>query len=168
MRARAQRLLVGVDGSQAAASALRHAVRLARRNHGLLVVVCVVGDHTPSVVTSPFGMCTASPEDPREIAAEVLRAARSRVPETVSIITMIQPGRVGPMLVQLADRFGCDTIVIGARHGLWSRVSGGVERYLRRHAHAKVIVDHDRRVRPNAPRKGARAQAGAGARARPA
>ncbi|MGH2852421.1 MAG: universal stress protein [Solirubrobacteraceae bacterium] len=170
MRSRAQRLLVGVDGSQAAASALRHAVRLARRNHGLLVVACVVPDHTPSVVSSPFGMCSASGEDPRAVAAEVLRAARSRVPDTVSIVTVIQPGRVGPVLAQMADRFGCDTIVIGAHHGLWSRVSGGVERYLRRHAEARLIVDHDRRARARAraPRSGARAQAGAGARARPA
>jgi nucleotide-binding universal stress UspA family protein len=134
----------------------------------MLVVAYVVPEHTPSVVTSPFGMCSASPEDPREIAAQVLRAARSRVPETVSIITVIQPGRVGPVLAHLADRFGCDTIVIGTHHGLWSRLSGGVERYLRRHGNARLIVDHDRRVRATAPRSATRAQAGAGAKARPA
>jgi nucleotide-binding universal stress UspA family protein len=166
VRRRAQRLLVGLDGSPAAASALRHATRLARRNHGLLVLACVVSEHAPGVMSSPFGMCSATPEDPRDIAADVLRDARARVPESVSVITVIQPGRIGPALAQAAERFSCDTIVIGAHHGLWSRFSGGVERYLRRHARVRLIVAQDRRGRIRAPRSGPRTDAAV--RARPA
>jgi len=143
VRRAARRLLVGFDGTPAAVDALRHAVRLARRNHGLLVVVYVVPEFAPAVVVSPFGTCSPLPEDPR-LATELLNDAARHVPDGISLVRIVQPGRVGPVLAKAAERFGCDTIVIGVHHGLWSRLTGGVERYLRRHAEARLIVDGGR------------------------
>ncbi|HEY5389953.1 MAG TPA: universal stress protein, partial [Solirubrobacteraceae bacterium] len=64
MRSAARRLLVGFDGTPPAVAALRHAVRLARRNHGLLVVAYVAPEHPAAVLVSPFGMCSPLPENP--------------------------------------------------------------------------------------------------------
>jgi len=141
LSAAVRRLLVGFDGSPAALGALRHAVRLARRNHGRLVVVCVVPENAQGVVVSPLGLCVSLPRDPDESAAQLVRAARDRVPDGISVVTVVRRGRVGSVLAEEAERFGCDAIVIGAHHSLWSRVSGGVERYLRRHSQIRLIVD---------------------------
>jgi nucleotide-binding universal stress UspA family protein len=152
LSAAVRRLLVGFDGNPAALGALRHAVRLARRNHGRLVVVCVVPENARGVVVSPLGLCVALPEDPDQSAARLVRAVRERVPDSVSVVTVVRRGRVGAALAAEAERFGCDAIVIGAHHSLWSRVSGGVERYLRRHSQIRLIVDQQRSARRVAPR----------------
>lgn len=140
MKRPARRLLVGFDGTPAAVHTLRQAVRLAGRNHGLLVVVHVVPEHPPAVAVSPLGMCAALPRDPT-FATDLLRDACRLVPDQISVVRVVAAGRVGPTLAQAAERFACDTIVIGAHHGLWSRLSGGAERHLRRHAEARLIVD---------------------------
>jgi nucleotide-binding universal stress UspA family protein len=149
MTAAARRLLVGLDDTPQAGAALRHAVRLARRNHGCLVLVCVVPKHASGVLVSPLGNCVAIVDDPQETAAELLRAARERVPDGVSVVTVMRRGRVGPVLADEAERFACDAIVVGAHCSLWSRLSGGVERYLRRHSQARLIVDHTGTLRPS-------------------
>jgi nucleotide-binding universal stress UspA family protein len=153
--AAARRLLVGFDGSPASLGALRHAVRLARRNHGRLVVVCVVPENAQGVVVSPLGLCVPLPEDPDASAAQLVRTARTRVPDSISVVTVVRRGRVGAVLAEQAERFGCDAIVIGAHHSLWSRISGGVERYLRRHSQIRLIVDRQRPAHRAAPREGA-------------
>jgi nucleotide-binding universal stress UspA family protein len=143
--AAARRLLVGFDGSPASLGALRRAVRTARRNHGCLIVVSVVTDSERCVVASPFGMCVAVPADPERAALQSLHEAVERVPKEVSVVTVVRHGRVGPVLVREAERHCCDAIVIGARRGVWSRLTGGVEGYLRRHGQVKLIVDRPRR-----------------------
>jgi nucleotide-binding universal stress UspA family protein len=150
--AAARRLLVGFDGSQASLGALRHAVRIARRNHGCLVLVSVVTDTGRCVVASPFGLCAALPEDPEQTALELLREAVERLPEDISVVTVVRHGRVGPLLACEAARHCCDAIVIGARRGFWSRLTGGVERRLRRHSRVKLIVDRPRQRRSSSRR----------------
>ena len=86
-------------------------------------------------------MCSPLPEDPREGAAEILRDARRSVPDGVSVLTLVQAGRVGPALADVARRHTCDTIVIGAHRGLWNRLTGGTERHLRRCAETKLLVE---------------------------
>jgi nucleotide-binding universal stress UspA family protein len=146
--AAARRLLVGFDGSPESWGALRHAVRTARRNHGCLVVVSVVAETDRCVVASPFGLCVALPRDPVQTACELLHRAVERLPEEVSVVTVVRRGRVGAVLTQEAARHCCDAIVIGTRRGVLSRLTGGVERYLRRHSQAKLIVDRPAQRRP--------------------
>jgi nucleotide-binding universal stress UspA family protein len=164
VRSAARRLLVGFDGTPAAVAALRHAIRIARRNHGLLVVVYVAPERPAVVLVSPLGMCSPLPESPT-LASELLRDACGQIPEQISVVRVVQPGRVGPALAEAAERFACDTIVIGTHRGLWSAITGGVECYLRRHAEARLIVAGTRAPRRRSPQ--AATGNAAGMRARP-
>ena len=155
MRA-ARRLLVGFDGSPASVNALRRAARTARRNHGCLLVVSVVTDQAGCVLVSPLGLCVAIPEDPEQTALDSLQGAVEALPEDVSVCTVVCRGRVGPVLAAQAIRHGCDAIVIGAHHGFWSWLTGGVEGYLRRHSQTRLIVDRPSRQRSKAAASGPR------------
>ena len=69
-----------------------------------------------------------------------VRAAVDSLPPDVSVVTIVCQGRVGPVLVREAARHLCDVIVIGAPSGVWSRLTGGLARYLRSRAAVDVVV----------------------------
>jgi len=141
-----RRPLIGFDGSVASLGALDYAVSAARHNRGCLVVVSVVRKPIEIVAAWPFVVAAPPSASPEECALEVLRAAVESLPTDMSVVTMVCHGRVGPVLLREAARHLCDAIVIGAPSGLWSRLTGGVARYLRWRAGVDVVVV----LRPNA------------------
>jgi nucleotide-binding universal stress UspA family protein/nitrite reductase/ring-hydroxylating ferredoxin subunit len=92
-----ERILVGTDGSETAAVALRTATGLARRTGGEVHIVCAHGD----------GM------DPKR-AGEVLSEARRGVREEgVATRTHMRAGEPAPVVLDLAGIQGADLIVVG-------------------------------------------------------
>lgn len=136
--AASRRLLVGFDGSDAARAALDHASELAHRNHGCLSVVLVLSDQM--CMGWPL-LATAPPlRDLQQDVIDDLRRSVDGLAEDISVVSVVRRGAVGPALAREAIRGRCDTIVIGRRCGVWSRLTGGVRRYLSRHAQARLIV----------------------------
>jgi nucleotide-binding universal stress UspA family protein len=122
-------------------NALHYAARVARRNRGCLVVVSVVRRPIDVVGAWPFVVYAPPEEVSREqCALATVRAAVDGLPSDVSVITIVCDGRVGPALLREAARHLCDAIVIGAPRGFWSRLTGGVARYLRWRAAIEVVV----------------------------
>lgn len=121
--------------------ALRYAARAARLNRGCLFVVSVVHRPIEFVAGWPF-VVAAPPEEasPEERALAAVRAAVESLPTDVSVVTVVCGGRVGSVLLREAARHLCDVIVIGAPSGFWSRLTGGVARYLRWRAAIDVVV----------------------------
>lgn len=142
-----RQLLVGFDGSPPARAALRRATRIARRNHGCLTVVLVV-EH--EWLTGLYGLVPGAPL-PGQIEAGMvddLREAMTSLPADISVVSLVRHGAVGPALVREAAARCCDTIVIGTHRGFWSRLTGGVEHYVRSHADCPVVVVRNAPARP--------------------
>ena len=135
-----RRSLIGFDGSVASTGALHHAAIAARQNRGCLVVVSVVRKPIEVVAAWPFVVAAPPTESPEQCALATVRAAVESLPTDVSVVTIVCDGRVGPVLLREAARHLCDVIVIGAPSGFWSRLTGGVARYLRWRAAIDVVV----------------------------
>lgn len=110
------KLLLPVDGSEAALDAVRFAIRLARAG---LPIECVLGNvqepatlyemvvaHDPDVLHEVSSAAGAHAIEP---AAALLRGAGI---ESASEVTSGDPGHT---LVDMAERFGCEMIVMSAR-----------------------------------------------------
>lgn len=135
-----RRPIVGFDGSPSAYAALRQAASLTRQNHGLLTVLLVLSTDPWSASSCPFAPALPPSYDPQKAAADELREAIDDLSQDISVVSLIAHGRVGPALLHAAQRHRCDAIVIGARCGVLSRITGGVERYLRAHSQLQVMV----------------------------
>lgn len=135
-----RRPMVGFDGSPGAFAALRAGSLLAAGNHGLLTVVLVLPAEPWSAGSCPLAPVLPPPCDVEQAAVDQLRAAVQELCEDISVVSLLCHGRVGPTLVREAARHLCDAIVIGARRGLVSRLTGGVERYLRHHCETELVV----------------------------
>lgn len=133
-----RRPLVGFDGSPSACAALARGAALVRANHGCLRVALVIG-RQPCCAWPMVGV-TETPEQYQASQLSMLRAAIETLAPDISVVSVACRGATGPALERVAREGGCDAIVIGARRGLGSRITGGVARYLRRNAEVALIV----------------------------
>jgi nucleotide-binding universal stress UspA family protein len=130
-----RRILVAYDGSEPARRALEVAAELAA---GL-------GTRVGLVSVAPLEM-GPPPDDPWSAAsahAAELHEAKALLAERGLDAETHEPmGEAGPMIVQVAEEFGYDTIVIGSRHlgALGQAVLGSVSVYVANHANATVII----------------------------
>ena len=110
------KVLLPVDGSEAALDAVRFAIRLAREG---LALQCVVGNvqepatlyemvlvHDPEALQNVSGAAGAHAIEP----AEALLSAAG-----IECESDVASGDPGHRLVEMAERFGCDAIIMGAR-----------------------------------------------------
>lgn len=133
-----RRPLVGFDGSEAACAALRWGAALARANHGCLRVALVIG-RQPCCAWPTVGV-TETPEQYARGQLDMLRRAIDTLDPEISVVSVACRGVTAPALARAAREGHCDAIVIGARRGLWTRLTGGVARQLRRSGGVPLIV----------------------------
>jgi len=134
-------VLVGFDGSELAALAVRHgAAESTRRN----VPLTVVTSYTEPVPVYP-NMASMPPENEAEVAK---RAAERTLAEAVELLRdhegpksfRTAPGDAAGVLISLST--GADVAVVGARGrgGFMGRMLGSVSTALPAHAHCPTIV----------------------------
>ena len=111
------KILLPVDGSAAALDAVRFAIRLAREG---LALECVVGN-----VQAPATLYEMVVAHDAEVlhnvsgaaGAHALEAAEALLSEAgIACESEVASGEAGNRLVEMAERFGCDMIVMSA-HG---------------------------------------------------
>jgi nucleotide-binding universal stress UspA family protein len=139
------RLLVAIDGSESSTLALGAAVTVARRDHASLTLLCVVPDMIAEAARWPWP--PSSPQlmqDDADAAGEkALRAAVERIPEDISVTTLIRHGKAGQEIVAEASEADYDAIMVGARGvGRVGSLIGSVSQHVLRHAPAAVFVAH--------------------------
>jgi len=108
-------MLVAVDGSEHAESAVRHALDMARRMQGARIVI--VNVQPPAMSGEVSNLLTAEDvlDQHTSAGAAVLRAAEAILAGTgVAYETEIAIGRPAETIVEAAQRRGCDAIVLGA------------------------------------------------------
>ena len=129
----AMKILLPIDGSEAALEAVRHALHVVRAGLRASFVLAnvqepaslyeVVVAHDAKVIEDVSAAAAAHSLEP---AQSLLRAAG------VDFETEIASGDPGHLLVEIAERFGCELVIMGARgvgalrSGLFGSVSNSV------------------------------------------
>ena len=130
--------MVGVDGFESSAAALRWAIRQARLTGA--VVEAVTAWHIP-VGTSwlPPADMPDYQADAACVLADAIAQAYAIEPD-VQVCPRVAEGRAGPVLVDAAG--GADLLVVGSRGhaGLTEALLGSVGQYCVHHAPCPVVI----------------------------
>ncbi len=105
------KILVALDGSADAESALMHAISLARDQHARITLLTV----GPSVNRSA-AVGTAPPPDLLDVHQEVLRESTALIPRDIGITTRLERGEAAATILRIAREEESDLIVMGS-HG---------------------------------------------------
>lgn len=145
-----RRILVALDGSANAELALSGAVRLAQEEHACITLMTVVPDvmaeltRWPAVGISPQELQLEADKE----AEARMRDAVERMPNDLSVTTVVRRGKAGPQIVAYAREHDHDAIMLGARGvGRVQALIGSVSSYVLHHADAAVFVTHAPRDR---------------------
>jgi len=143
------RIVVGVDGSQAAREALAWAVRQAELTGAS--IDAVIAWHNPVVIGGmPYGpLAVLEESDFGRFAAITLdNSIRAVVgaDSAVSLRPVIQEGNAAQVLVDAAD--GADLLVVGSRgHGGFAEaLLGSISQHCVHHARCPVVIIRGRRA----------------------
>ena len=141
-----KRLLVAIDGSAGSDLALAAAVTVARRDRTVLTLLTVGRDATADCAAwSASGIAALPPSQTEDdaIATRALREAVERIPQDVSVQTLVRRGRPGPQIVCEAREGIYDAVLMGARGvGRVGALVGSVSQYVLHHSPIPVFVAH--------------------------
>jgi nucleotide-binding universal stress UspA family protein len=134
-----QSILVGYDESEASVRAFTHALELAMRFKGHILVVSVVRVPEPAIFTEVDGIIDAAQQHFAEVFRELVARGQA---VGVAVETEVIVGHPAEQLVHLAEVRRVDLIVLGSR-GL-SRMKrwmlGSVSERVLRYAHCPVTI----------------------------
>jgi nucleotide-binding universal stress UspA family protein len=105
------KILVALDGSPDAESALTHAISLARDQHARITLL-TVGPSTNRAAA----VGTAPPPDLLDVHQEILRDATDRIPRDVGVTTRLERGDAAATILRVSRDEEDDLIVMGS-HG---------------------------------------------------
>ncbi len=143
----AGRIVVGVDGSEAAAAALRFAVEEAKLRDATLVAVLAWTFVPPAALSDPGVIPVAATTLMDDLGAERTGAERmldealtAAPPGDVPVERVVSEGSPGDVLVGAAA--GADLVVVGSRGrgGIRSALLGSVSSHVAHHAPCPVVI----------------------------
>jgi nucleotide-binding universal stress UspA family protein len=105
------KILVALDGSPDAESALMHAISLARDQHARITLLTV----GPSI-NRAAAVGTAPPPDLLDVHQEILHDATRLIPRDVGVTTRLERGEAAATILRVAREEEDDLIVMGS-HG---------------------------------------------------
>jgi len=140
-------ILVPIDGSPDADTALDHAIELARENNAEIVLMCVEPSASPLATRGVWGVTPDMAEAEREndrFYHRVLDAASERIPDDVAFKRVLTEGDPGAKIVSQAEDGNYDMVVMGSR-GLGRVVGlllGSVSRHVVSRLRMPVVIVH--------------------------
>jgi nucleotide-binding universal stress UspA family protein len=138
-------ILVAVDGSADADLALTHAIDLAECGHSRLTLFTAIAQPPPAAYwgLAASGMI-GSVERAEAEAERIARRARDRVPDEVSVASVVTQQSVKRALVRQIDAGHHDLVVVGSRGrgAIRSAVLGSVSHYVLHHSPVPVLIVH--------------------------
>ena len=136
-------ILVALDDSPAAASALRHAVGIALDQHARLTLATVVPSPPIRVAAAGIAPVALLAEMQAEASAR-LRALAAGAPEELSLTTIVREGEPAEEILALLNEQPFDLLCMGARGRGWlaTTVLGSVSAAVLHRSPTSVIVFH--------------------------
>jgi nucleotide-binding universal stress UspA family protein len=136
-------ILVAVDGSPHADQALADAIDLADSEHARLTLFsAVVPPHTVAYFGAAGEAIATAIEGAEAEAEAIMRRARDRVPDDVSVTTVVTREPVRPALIDQIKDGDHDLVVMGSRGrgAVRSAVLGSVSHYVLHHSPVPVLI----------------------------
>lgn len=152
-----QNILVAVDGSPDADQALAQAIDLAESQHARLTIFsAVVMPPTAAYMGGGGAVAAAFAANAATETEKILRAAVERVPDRLSVATVLSREPVRLALMHQITTGLHDLVVMGSRGrgALRSVLLGSVSHYVLNHSPVPVLIVHDdpqRGLEPVAP-----------------
>jgi nucleotide-binding universal stress UspA family protein len=148
-------ILVAVDGSPDADEALMQAIDLAACERARLTIFSAVAG-PPAAAYAGIGgsVIAAIARDAQADSEATLRRAVERVPDQVSVRTVLSTAPVRPALLRQIKTGGHDLVMMGSRGrgAVRSVLLGSVSHYVLHHSPAPVLIVHaDPAARCDAP-----------------
>jgi nucleotide-binding universal stress UspA family protein len=138
-------ILVAVDGSKHADKALAEAIDLARAGHARLTLLTAIVPPPPAAYFGASGAAVAETARGAEVEAEkIVRRARDRVPDDVSVMTEVSTEPIEPALMRELDKGSYDLVVMGSRGrgAIRSALLGSVSHFVLNHSPVPVLIVH--------------------------
>lgn len=107
-------LLVAIDGSSVAQRALQHAIELAEALHARLTIVAVVPE-LPTFALAAGVDTTALRKAADDEVERRLREAVDRVPDSVSVTTVLRHGPAAKEILAVSREGQHDLLIMGSR-----------------------------------------------------
>ena len=138
-------VLVAIDGSPDADQALEQAIDLAASERARLTLFTSIM-MPPAVAYSGIGgdVVTKLTKEAESEAEGILRAALERVPDDVSVTTVMSKAPARPGLLKQLEQGEHDLIMMGSRGrgALRSALLGSVSHYVLHHSPVPVLIVH--------------------------
>lgn len=140
-----RRILVAIDGSDAAARGLREAVRLAREQKSQLCIVHVVNEavpYTPLAGAPPVNLVPQLIESGRRVLERARAQARKHGVRAKTVLVESTGGEVAPRILAQVRRQRADLVVLGThgRRGLRRLVLGSDAEHVVRASSVPVLL----------------------------
>jgi nucleotide-binding universal stress UspA family protein len=142
-------ILVAVDGSPDADQALTEAIDLAESEHTRLALITALSQVPATAYGAPGIPLAQLLQDAHLEAEAILRRARERVPDGVSVTTVLSEQPIRAALIrQIADGHH-DLVVMGSRGrgAVRAALLGSVSHYVLHHSPIPVLIVHAHRSR---------------------
>jgi nucleotide-binding universal stress UspA family protein len=140
-----QNILVAIDGSPDADQALTEAVDMAESEHARLTIFsAVVMPPTAAYIGGGGAVAAAFARDAETETEKILREAVERVPDRVSVSTVLSGEPVRLALIHQITSGHHDLVVMGSRGrgALRSVLLGSVSHYVLNHSPVPVLIVH--------------------------
>lgn len=144
-------ILVAVDGSTHADRALTEAIDLARASNARLTIITAAAEpRTGAMVAFASGAAAALGPALLGEAERILRAAADRVPDDISVTTIVTEQPIRQAILKRIEDGHHDVVVMGSRGRgtVRSAVLGSVSHHVLHHSPIPVLIVHE-----DAPRK---------------
>jgi nucleotide-binding universal stress UspA family protein len=138
-------ILAAIDGSPDAEQALTQAVDLAASEHARLTLFSAVNMPPPVAYSGVAGdVASELIKDAEADTERILRAALQRVPDDVSVTTIISSEPARPALLRQLEQGDHDLLVMGSRGrgAVRSVLLGSVSHYVLHHSPVPVLIVH--------------------------
>jgi nucleotide-binding universal stress UspA family protein len=138
-------ILVAIDGSPDSDQALTQAIDLAESEHSRLTLFSAVVVPPAGAYIGAGGSVAATLAHDAEAETEkILRTAAQRVPDQVSLSTVLSSDPVRPALIHQMKEGAHDVVVMGSRGrgAVRSVLLGSVSHYVLHHSPIPVLIVH--------------------------
>jgi nucleotide-binding universal stress UspA family protein len=138
-------ILVAVDGSPDADQALTQAIDLAESQHARLTLFsAVVAPAAAAYIGAGGGVAATVARDAETETETILRTGVERVPDGVSVNSMLSSDPVRPALIHQIKEGAHDLVVMGSRGrgAVRSVLLGSVSHYVLHHSPVPVLIVH--------------------------